>query len=273
MRFMALLACLFASMLSGCVTTEAVRQFAQSSRETLSGASSIDKDFYQTCARANQYKPAGMWADCKSSRQASTEAQAVNAVLAAYVNALDNLAADSIIDASSANQLVQTTARTLGDSTERAQASGRLAAVIASAAASGFQQRQLATFITSSNDAVITVSKAYADSIRQNYGQALGTEHAILLSRYRDVERQTRDAQPLQWESYSHTALAQAAAIDDRLAASNALANRVTAIGTVHDTLDTEVRQLDAPRVIAAVQAFVDATRPALQQVQDAYSR
>lgn len=66
MRFVALLACLFASMLSGCVTTEAVQQFAQSSRETLSGALSIDKDFYQTCARANQYKPAGMWADCKS---------------------------------------------------------------------------------------------------------------------------------------------------------------------------------------------------------------
>lgn len=260
-------------LLSGCANLQAVKDYSSSSRETIQAVNPVAKDFYDSCLRANSAKPFGSLSKCATEQQASKAILTVASVLDAYDAALGALASDELADYSAdVGKLTDQAKKLNGLDPKQVNAVGELASLIARAATSGYQQKEVAKFVQESDDAVGVVAEGLAYAIETNYAQAISLEISGWEDAYRRVERVDRESEPLEWEAYARLQWQRRAELDGKLATAQALAQSIRAIGQTHHRLKQDAGKLDAKEVYASVRTFIDAARPVVKDVRDAFS-
>ena len=145
--------------------------------------------------------------------------------------------------------------------------------MITNAAAGAYQQEQIARFIRQSDTAVGMVSQTLADLIVTNYARAVSLEIDAWESHYKQMERKANSLDPIAWDAYAEAQWHQRAALQAKVDASHSLAASVMAIGLTHHKLKRDAENLSGQEVYAAVRSFVDAAKPAIDEVREAFSK
>jgi len=177
---------------------QAVKDYSSYSHMTIESVNAVAKDFYFSCLRTNSYKPYGSHSECQNEQQASEAILAVAGVLDAYSTALGALASNELIDyTADINKLSDEVKKLPSLDNEKVNVLGQLAALIAKASTSAYQQKKIVKFVQDGNDAVLAVSKILADLIETNYSNAITLELGAWESDYKRVENTERDSRPL----------------------------------------------------------------------------
>jgi len=261
-------------LLSGCVSMQGVKTYTTYSRATIETVNPVAKDFYDSCLRANSYRPFKYRNDCITEAKASKAILAIASVLDGYGAALDALASDELVDYSTDITALSNEIADVGRlDTEKVQAVENLTSVIANAAAGAYRQEQIARFIRQSDTAVGMVSQTLADLIITNYARAVSLEIDAWESHYKQMERKANRLDPIAWEAYATAQWHQRAALQAKLDASRSLAASVMAIGLTHHKLKRDAENLTGQEVYAAVRSFFDTAKPAIDEVREAFSK
>lgn len=259
---------------SGCVSMQAVKDYSAYSRTTIESVTPVAKDFYESCLRANSYKPLAQYSKCDLEQEASKAILAVASVLDAYSTALGALASDELVDYTA--DVAKLTAevknlKTLDD--QKIDAIGKLSSLIARAATSAYQQKEVVKFIQAGNESVGNVADGLAELIETHYTQAISLEISAWEEAYKRIERTERESKPLEWEAYSKTQWQQRVDLQTKLSATKALANSFREIGQTHHKLKHDAEKITSKEVYASVRAFVEATKPVIIEVREAFSK
>ncbi|MBU1643160.1 hypothetical protein KKE54_07335 [bacterium] len=261
-------------LFSGCVSMQAVKDYSSYSRATIESVNPVAKDFYGSCLRANSYKPFNAHSRCDSEQEASKAILSVASVLDAYGAALGALASDELVDYSAdVNKLTDEVTKLKAIDEKKIDAIGKLSTLIANAATSAYQQKEVVKFIQESDESVGTVSDSLADLIETNYAQAISLELSAWEDAYKRVEKGARDATPLEWAAYSKAQWQQRSDLQTKLSATKSLAKSIRAIGQTHHKLKQDAENLTGKEVYASVRTFVDAAKPVIINVQEAFSK
>ena len=261
-------------LLPGCVSMKAVQDYAVASHKTLEGVQSVAKDYSASCLRANRYRPLSEHSKCVDEKAAAKGLQSAAAVLDAYVVALGALAADDLVHYDTEIGALAGEVKKSGIITNSAQvdAFASLAAFIAKAATSAYQQKQVAKYVTLADAAVGTASKALADAISTNYPARIDNELVFWTQSYTRVETAERIKHPLDWEAYASTQWQVRTDLEAKAAAAMALTKSVDAIGKTHAELKKDAEHLSGKELLAAVSSFVATAQPVLKDVQEAFA-
>jgi hypothetical protein len=261
-------------VLSGCVSMQAVKDYSVYSRTTIESVNPVAKDFYGSCVRANSYKPFAVYSKCDSEQEASKAILTVASVLDAYGAALGALASDELVDYSAdVTKLTDEVKKLNAMDASKVDAVGKLSSLIANAATSGYQQKEVVKFIQASDDSVVNISNSLADLIDSHYSQAISLELSAWEDAYKRVERVERDSKPLEWEAYSKAQWQQRSDLHAKLSATKALAKSIRGIGQTHHKLKQDAEKITGKEVYASVRTFVDAAKPVIKDVQEAFSK
>jgi len=263
-------------LISACTSMEAVQKYAEYTRLTIEGVKPVAEDFYASCMRANSAKPLANYNKCEMEQKASQAILMMSNVLDEYGMALGALAADELVnydkDIDTLRQEIMNL-KVKGIEGEKVTAIGSLAKFIAKAATSAYQQKQVAMFITESNDSVVIVANTLADVIRQNYSQAIELEISSWEDTYKRVERVTRNEKPLEWESYSKVQWQTRVELERKLKVAGLLAKSIKKIGITHTKLKKDANNLTSKEIVAVVSSFVNDVKPVIKDLQKAFSK
>ncbi len=268
-----LITCLL-TILSGCVSMQAVKDYSAYSRTTIESVTPVAKDFYGSCLRANSYKPLAQYSKCDSEQEASRAILGVASVLDAYGTALGALASDELVDytvnvAELSNQVKKFKA--IND--QKIDAIGKLSSLLAKATTGAYQQKEVVKFIQAGDEYVGNVADGLAELIETHYPQAISLEISAWEEAYKRTERIERESKPLEWEAYSKAQWQQRADLQTKLSATEALANSIRAIGQTHHKLKHDAEKITGREVQASVRTFVEATKPVITEVREAFSK
>jgi len=220
-------------LLAGCVSIQAVKDYSSYSRSTIESVHPVAKDFFSSCLRANSYKPLASYSTCVSEQEASKAILKVAGVLDAYGAALGALASDELVDyKSDITALTEEVKKLKTFDEKKVDALGKLSNLIATAATSAYQQKEVVKFVQSSNEAVITVSNALAELVDTNYSEAITLEVSAWEDGYKRVERVERDSKPLEWEVYAKAQWQTRAELEGKLSAARNLAQSIRGAST-----------------------------------------
>lgn len=262
------------AVLSGCVSMQAVKDYSAYSHATVESVTPVAKDFYGSCLRANSYKPLAQYSKCDSEQEASKAILSVASVLDAYGTALGVLASDELVDytvnvAELTNEVKKL--KTIDD--QKIDAIGKLSSLLAKAANSAYQQKEVVKFIQAGDESVGNVADGLAELIETHYAQAISLELTAWEDAYKRVERIERESKPLEWEAYSKAQWQQRADLQTKLSVAKALANNIREIGQTHHKLKHDAEKITGKEVYASVRTFVNATKPVINDVQEAFSK
>ena len=220
------------SVCSGCISMKAVKDYSSYSRKTVESVNPVAMDFYDSCMRSNIYKPFASISECKNEQEVTKQILKVAAVLNAYGEALGALAGDELVDYSTdVTKLTNEVKNLKSFDDKKVDALGKLSQLIASAATSAYQQKEVVKFIKDCNDSVVTVTNGLADVIDKNYSEAIGLEISAWEDGYKRVEKKARDDRPLDWGNFSKAQWQTRSDLTAKLSASKGLAEGVRAIG------------------------------------------
>lgn len=259
-------------VLSGCVSMQAVKDYSSYSRATIESVTPVAKDFHGSCLRANSYKPLAQHSKCYSEQEAYKAILTVASVLDAYGAALGALASDELVD-------YDTDVKKLTDEVKKIKifnekeidSIGKLSSLVANAASSAYIQQEIVKFIQSSDESVGKVSYCLAGLIETHYAQAIFLELTAWEDAYKRVEIVERESNPLGWEAYAKAQWQQYSDLQTKLSATKALAKSIRGIGQTHHKLKQDADKITGGAVYASVRTFVDATKPVLKDVQNAF--
>jgi hypothetical protein len=261
-------------VLSGCVSMQAVKDYSAYSRITIESVTPVAKDFHGSCLRANSYKPLAQHSKCNSEQEASKAILTVASVLDAYGAALGALSSDELVDYDTdVTKLTDEVKKLKTIDDKKIDAIGKLSSLIANAATSAYQQKEVVKFIQAGDEAVCNVADGLAELIETHYTQAISLELTAWEDAYKRVERVARESKPLEWEAYSKAQWQQQSDIQIKLSATKALAKSIKEIGQTHHKLKQDADKITGKEVYASVRTFVDATKPVIKDVQDAFSK
>lgn len=264
------------ALLPGCVSMQAVKDYSSYSRSTVESVHPVAKDFYSSCLRANSYKPLKSHNECTSEQEASKAIMKVAEVLDAYGAALGALASDELVDYSADVAKLTDEVKKLKDKgfdDKKVDALGKLSSLIANAATSAYQQKEVVKFIQAGDDSVTTVSNGLADLVASNYSQAIKLELSAWKDGYMRAERAERNSKPLAWEAYSKAQWQTRAELESKLSAAQSLAKGIRAIGETHAKLKQDAEKITGKEVYASVRSYVDAIKSVIKEVQDVFSK
>ena len=262
------------ALLPGCVSMQAVKDYSSYSRSTVESVNPVAKDFYSSCLRANSYKPWKSYSKCASEQEASKAIMKVAEVLDAYGAALGALASDELVDYSAdVAKLTAEVKKLKNFDDKKVYALGKLSSLIANAATSAYQQKEVVKFIQAGDDSVTTVSNGLADIVASNYSQAIKLELSAWEDGYKRAERAERNSKPIAWEAYSKAQWQTRADLESKRSAAQALAKGIRAIGETHAKLKQDAERITGKEVYASVRSYVDAIKPVIKEVQDAFSK
>lgn len=262
------------TVLSGCVSMQAVKDYSTYSRTTIESVTPVAKDFHGSCLRANSYKPFSQYRKCDSEREASKAILSVASVLDAYGAALGALASDELVDYNTDVNKLTDEVKKLGTiDAQQIDAIGKLSSVLANAATSAYQQKEVVKFIQAGDESVGSVADSLAELVEKHYAQVISLELTAWEDAYKRVERVERECKPLEWEAYSKTQWQQRSDLQTKLSATKALAKSIRGIGQTHHKLKQDAEKITGKEVYASVRTFVDATKPVIKDVQEAFSK
>ena len=261
-------------LLSGCVSMQAVKDYSTLSRTTIESVTPVAKDFHASCLRANSYKPLSVYSKCDSEQEASKAILTVASVLDAYGAALGALASDELADYNTdVTKLTDELKKLKAGDDKMIDTIGKLSSLIANAATSAYQQKEVVKFIQAGDESISNVADGLADLIEKNYEKAISLELSAWTDAYKRVERVERESKPLEWEAYSKTQWQQRSELETRLSATRALAKSIRGIGQTHHRLKQDAEKITGKEVYASVRTFVDAAKPVIKDVQEAFSK
>ncbi|MDF3928132.1 hypothetical protein R6U79_12050 [Pseudomonas putida] len=261
-------------MATGCVSMDAVQEYTTNSKDTLASTNLLAKDFYNSCTRSNSYKPFMSRSHCDEERKASESIIKVSAVLDAYSTALGAISSDELVDYNADTQKLTRELKSLNKvDPNKIDSTGKLSAVIAKAATDAYRQKNTAELIKMSDSSVGEVADALADLIEQNYQEAITLELDAWEKSFKRIEKSERDKNPLTWETYSESQWQYRSNLQSKLSSSKVLSNSIRSIGATHHKLKTDAENLTGAEVHAAVRSFINEARPAIKDVQSAFSK
>lgn len=262
------------SLLSGCMSLKAVQKYATYSQATLENVQPVAKDFYESCTRANSFKPINSHSGCKTEQEASKAILMISNVLKKYTVSLGALAADEIINYDTNIDEMTTELKVLkvnGLEDAKVDAVGSLAKLIAKTATSSYRERRVSNFIIESDESINIVTESLADIIEKNYSNAIDLEISAWKDRYQIVEEVVRNESPLEWDAYSKAQWKDRAELDAKLNAVKDLSESIRKIGSTHSKLKKDAKNLTGKEVAALIRSFVEETKPVIKQLQDAF--
>ena len=257
----------------GCVSTQAVQQYAAYSRTMIDQVQPVAADFYDSCVRSNQYRPFENRSQCTSEKAAAAGIGNVALVLDRYNSALGALAADSKVafDKELDGLAAEIGTLPIGVNKTQIDAVGSIAKLLANAAASGYQKHEVAKFVRQANTSVFVVADALASMIEKNYDLAISNELLAWESSFRTAEKTSKDLHSPTWNSYADAQWQQRAGLEKKLEASKMLAAALRRIGATHQQLSDDADKLSSAEIAAAVTAFYDKAKPVLAQSRAAF--
>ncbi|PWK42368.1 hypothetical protein [Pseudomonas sp. OV226] len=261
------------SLTSGCVSLDSVKNYASYSKLTVESTRPIAQDYFDSCMRANNYKPYSHASNCQSERATSNAISEIAEVLAAYSDSLGALASDELVSYDdNLNEVASELKKIKGASPEKVDAIKTLSAKIASATTNAYRQKQIVKYISESNDAVVSVSDTLASVIEQNYSFAISLEIDAWSDSYRKVEIVERDAHPLAWDAFATSKWQERENLEKKQSAATALADSIRKIGSTHAKLKKDAEHITGDEVYASVRSFISDVKPAINQVKAAYT-
>lgn len=262
------------TVLSGCVSMQAVHEYSTTSRATIESVAPVIKDFYGSCLRANSYKPLTQYSKCDSEQEASKAILSVASVLDAYSAALGALASDELVDYNAdKNKLTDKLKSLQFVDDQKIDAVGKLSSLLASATTGAYQQKEVVEFIHVSDSAVGDVANGLADLVEKHYAQAISLELTAWEDAYKRVEKAERATNPMAWESYAKAQWQQRLDLQEKLSATRALAQSIKTIGQAHHQLKEDSEDITGQEVYASIRTFVDGAKPVIKDVQEAFSK
>jgi len=258
---------------TGCVSMDAVHDYSTNSKETLASTDLLAKDFYNSCTRSNSYKPFINRSNCDEERKASESIIKISAVLDAYSTALGAISSDELVNYTADTTKLTTELKSLNKvDANKIDSIGNLSAIIAKAATDAYRQKNTVELIKISDKSVGEVTGTLADLIEQNYQEATNLELDAWEKSYKRIEKTERDKNPLTWETYSESQWKYRSNLQAKLSSSKALSKSIRSIGTTHHKLKKDADNITGKEVYAAVRSFVNEARPAIKDVQSAFS-
>ena len=200
-----------AAVAAGCNTPAVVAKFCSAAVATLGAGGPIFGDMKPSCLReVNSRSPLASFAMANDDDPACTEigkqaaaAKAASQVLADYFAAVNALASfDSGKVGTSAGGLVNEASGVAKAGTNTKNALEALGKFLATAATSGYQQRQLARDLPQTSQNAIAVLDALSAVVRDDYvGRLLKSEEQKLATQYKDFVSARQGSTPLSAEA------------------------------------------------------------------------
>jgi hypothetical protein len=191
-----LLAGVLVLSLMSCTTPDAVSKFCGSAATTLTAATPVFEDMKQSCQREVNSReefgtfkpPAEGDPNCAAIGTQADGAKAAARILSDYFSAINSLASFGTAKVGTdAQNLVTKTAAAVGEKSPAQTALGSIAQFLASAATSGYQQKQLEKDLTQVSANISSVVNALVAIIQKDYvGRLLSSEEQKLAVRYRE---------------------------------------------------------------------------------------
>jgi hypothetical protein len=186
------------TLLAGCADLSAVRDFARTSADAAAYRQIVD-EYAASPHRQKRYQPERFEARLEAiARDRAAQAErlrAAQAVLAAYMSALGDLAADDLPAVDSQMDGLRSSLEKAGIvgagegaiGKETAGAAARIAAILTRAALDHWRQKKIADLIAETDASVQAVTAGLAEIIRQDFARSLDIEAEVLRKYFQSV--------------------------------------------------------------------------------------
>lgn len=266
--------------LAGCVSMEAIQDYSTQSHEIIKSTNLLAKDFYTSCTRSNNYKPYKLISNCQTEKNASSSIIKVSNILDTYSTALGAISSDELIDYSTDTSKLAAEIKTLKGTDnkqlvpdQKIDSIEKLSNLIAKAATDAYRQKETVKLIKSSNTAVVDISNTLADLIDKNYAHTINIEISSWEKSYQKIEITERSKNPLEWEKYSESQWKKRAELEQKLSSAKSLSKSIRSIGETHNKLYKDAENITGKEIYASVRAFINEAKPAINDVQAAFSQ
>lgn len=268
-----------AALLNGCVTPEAVREFAAVSKEASAQYPPIVKDLTGSCVRRHLADtPIGTLVDaresareqCAAFAELETPLLAAGKALTAYLAALAELAkGDRPGYDDEIKSLTGNIRQAGGFGDAQIKAVNSLASLIARTATMTYQRKHLAADIGAADAGVATLTEALSDIAQREYGRLLTSEQNALLARYRKAADGEQSKSALlyveqQWASDLRRIAA-------RRSAAESYVKILAKIRKGHHALAASSGNFNARELIPELKANADSIKSAAQDLRAAF--
>jgi hypothetical protein len=266
--------------LTSCTTPDAVAKFCASAVTTLASANAVFGDMKLSCLReVNSRQTFGTFkppsesdAGCDAIGVQGDGAAAAAKILSDYFSAVNALASFGTAKvATDAQALVSKTSAAVGAGTPAQTAIGSIANFLVSAAASGYQQKQLEKDLTSVSGNIPPVLNALVTIVQRDYiGLLLASEEQKLTNRYREFAKDNSKSPEVllmldsRWQ-------ADEAALNTKRASAQSLASALQALSKGFASLAASSHRLTAKEVPALLGPYVTQIQALIPQIQKAF--
>jgi hypothetical protein len=261
---------------TSCNSPQAVAEFAASAAQAVEQGTPLFRDLYGSCARARldrqpieplfKGKPA-LEQPASACARVQSEGDALitdSATLSAYFNAIHELAASNTsgVTAPSTNAAVQA-ATTANLTFSQATAVGKLAGLVAQAAAGHYQKSHLIRYLDEANTSVLDAAQAF-ETVARDYEGMLDEERRAMRARYQDASGSADTAVVL---LLNHAYTADLEEIQRRKAAADAYIAALEQVSEGHQKLASE----DAKEWGPALEPYTSKLKKLVPQMQKGF--